>query len=307
MIIVFSCPQMDHLLTWIAITNILKQRPTTVLFEKRIENKREKHLKYYAYTCISLVAVIYFSYIYIGITSLIGTREPIKIVDILSTIGQFATVLTFALALKQYMKNSSENRQIIISNEAKSIISQMIDAIERIETKDKTNLQNLNKEITSLSNLAINFDELFNAMNEDIHKAIVRMQWQNMHFNYLRQKLSELSIEAILKSENQLDDELLETSITRAKLSPTIQNYHSIFEEFFYIKELLNDPYVNEKFKLKGKIASLDIFTYYFLNDNNLDELFYGLMSHVDIRNAAPIFAAAEPADWSLAKKEKSH
>lgn len=44
------------------------------------------------------------------------------------------------------------------------------------------------------------------------------------------------------------------------------------------------------------------MFVVYFLNDKNLDCLFYCLMSHVDIRACAPILAVAEPNKWAFEK-----
>ena len=72
------------------------------------------------------------------------------------------------------------------------------------------------------------------------------------------------------------------------------------YKKHAFIEALINHQSIYPRFSLKDKFNSLDVFVVHFLNDKNLDCLFYGLMSHVDIRVCAPILSVAEPSQWAL-------
>ncbi|MNJ61429.1 hypothetical protein D3C77_572140 [compost metagenome] len=152
--------------------------------------------------------------------------------------------------------------------------------------------------MTQLSNIAINFDELYSAMAEDIHKAIVRMQWQDMHFNHLRRIFSDIDLVEIIRSESSISDTELDLAVVDAQEKS--EKAIAAYKKHAFIEALINNPSISSRFSLKDKFNSLDMFVVHFLNDKNLDCLFYGLMSHVDIRVCAPILAVAKPSQWAL-------
>jgi len=205
------------------------------------------------------------------------------------------------LALRQYQKNIKQQRQNELSNESKLQIAKIINLIEKIATGSNTNLENLNKSITLISNLATNFDALFEAMDEDIQKAIVRMHWQDMYFNDLSHALIALDIQPILENAEELKDEQLQKVF--ADVISTSENTTSVLKKYAYFDSILEHPIVKKSFTLENKLESLDIFTYHFLNDSNLNDHLYGLLSRVDIRAKAPLLAVAKPAEWALKVK----
>ena len=149
---------------------------------------------------------------------------------------------------------------------------------------------------------ATNFNELFKAMSEDVQKAIVRMQWQDMYFNYLSHALRDINPVAILKKEVLIDESVLENAVTESKKESEADDILPVFKEYVFTEKLLNHPDIKSKYSLGGKIDSLDIFVLHYLNDHNLNDLLYGLLSRIDIKVYAPVLAVAEPSDWALQK-----
>jgi hypothetical protein len=257
--------------------------------------------------CMLLVVIVtaYFTYgvcVIYGVIGSFDNSHKITFLDLVNGFAQIATALAFILALIQYRKNIIQQRQLNIATEAKSQLDKMIDVISKIKTGKETCLNNLNKSITLLSNLATNFEALFKAMEEDIQRAIVRMQWQDMYFNYLRHALCELDLAAILQKEPSIAKENLEAALAEARAASEKDNVIAVFKNYVFTKELISHEKIAPFFSMKEKIDSLDMFTSYYLNDHNLNDLLYGLLSRIDIRVCAPLLAVAEPKEWALKK-----
>lgn len=255
--------------------------------------------------CVIVIATAYITYgacVISGVVNGYDTSSKITFLDLINGIAQIATALAFLLAYIQYQKNRIQQRQAIIATEATSQLEKMISVIDEMELGEKTNLKNLNKSISLLSNLATNFDELFKAMSEDIQKAIIRMQWQDMYFNYLLHALRDIDPVAILKKEASIEDSVLENAIAEAKNESEANKTLPALKEYFFTEKLLNHPDIKSKYNLSGKIDSLDMFVSHYLNNHNLKDLLYGLLSRIDIRAHAPLLAVAGPSEWALKK-----
>jgi len=272
-----------------------------VLFEK---SNLKKNISLDLLGCIFIIVIVT-AYVTYGVCGGIGSydsSEKITFLDLLNGIAQIATASAFALAVIQYRKNSIQQRQLSIATEAKSQLEKMIEVICEIKIGDDTCLKNLNKSISLLSNLATNFDELFKAMDEDIQRAIVRMQWQDMYFNYLSHSLSEINPVAILKKETSISRKILDSAISEAKKASEKAEITPALKDFVFSDKLFNHPEIKSKFTLKGKIISLDMFASHYMNDHNLNDLLYGLLSRIDIKVRAPLLAVAEPSKWAMKK-----
>jgi hypothetical protein len=275
-----------------------------VIFEKP-NLKRLISLDLVGVVCIVVIVTAYITYGAIVISGVVnenGSSSKIIFLDLINGFAQIATALAFVLAYVQFRKNRIQQRQVIIATEATSQLEKMISVIDEMELGEKTGLKSLNKSISLLSNLATNFDELFKAMSEDIQKAIVRMQWQDMYFNYLSHALRDIDPVAILKKESLIDEAVLENVVTEAKRESEANNILPVFKEYVFTEKLLSHPDIKSKYCLGGKIDSLDVFVSHYLNDHNLNDLLYGLLSRIDIRTHAPLLALAGPSDWALKK-----
>lgn len=275
-----------------------------MLFEKP-NLKRPISLDLVGMVCIVVITTAYVTYgacVIFGVVSGYDSSAQITFLDLINGIAQIATALAFILAYVQFRKNRIQQRQAIIANEAESQLEKMISVISDMEVGENSDLKNLNKSLTLLSNLATNFDELFKAMNEDIQKGIVRMQWQDMYFNYLSHALGDIDPVAILKKEASISEAVLEEAVSDAKRESEAENIFPVFKNYVFIEKLLNHPNIKEAYSFVGKIDSLDMFVSHYLNDHNLNELLYGLLSRIDIRVRAPLLALSGPSDWALKK-----
>lgn len=277
-----------------------------MLFEKP-NLKRSISLDLVGIISIVVIVTVCATYCACVISGIVGGYDPaakITVLDLVSGIAQVATAFAVVLAYIQFQKNRIQQRQVSISTEAKSQLEKMITVICEIETGEETSLKNLNKSITLLSNLAINFDELYKAMHEDIQKAIVRMQWQDMHFNYLVQVLIDICPVTILKKETSINENIIDSAAKEAREKSDAESVLPNFKKHVFIKELMNHPNIRAKFSLAGKINSLDTFVSYYLNSHNLNDLLYGLLVvRVDIRVSAPFLAVATPSKWATEKR----
>lgn len=275
-----------------------------MLFEKP-NLKRPISLDLVGMVCIVVITTAYLTYgacVIFGVVNGYDSDAQITFLDLINGIAQIATASAFILAYVQFRKNRVQQRQAIIAKEAESQLEKMISVISGMQVGENSDLKNLNKSLTLLSNLAINFDELFKAMNEDIQKGIVRMQWQDMYFNYLSHALRDIEPVAILKKEASIDEAVLEEAVSEAKRESEAENISREFKNYVFTEKLLNHPNVKEAYSLIGKIDSLDMFVSHFLNDHNLNDLLYGLLSRIDIRVQAPFLAGSGPSDCTLEK-----
>ncbi|WHI48164.1 hypothetical protein [Microbulbifer sp. VAAF005] len=275
-----------------------------MLFEKP-NLKRPISLDLVGMICIVVIITAYVTYgacVIYGIVNGYDSGAQITFLDLINGIAQIATALAFILAFVQFRKNRIQQRQAIIAKEAESQLEKMITVISGMEVGENSDLKNLNKSLSLLSNLATNFDELFKAMNEDIQKGIVRMQWQDMYFNYLSHALGDIDSVAILKKEASIDEAALEEAVSEAKRESEAENILPVFKNYVFTEKLFNHPNIKEAYSLTGKIDSLDMFVSHYLNDHNLNDLLYGLLSRIDIRVRAPILAVSGPSDWALEK-----
>lgn len=275
-----------------------------MLFEKQ-NLKRPVSLDLVWLVFLVVIITAYITYGACLISEVVSGYESgakITFLDFINGIAQIATASAFVLAYVQFRKNRVQQRQVIIATEAKSQLEKMISVISEMEVGEKTNLKSLNKSLSLLTNLATNFDELFKAMSEDIQKAIVRMQWQDMYFNYLSHALRDLDPVAILKNEVSVDEDTLKGAVTEAKKEAEKKSFIPVFKDYVFTEKLLNHSSIRSKFSIDGKIDSLDMFVSHFLNDHNLNDLLYGLLSRIDIKAHAPLLAVAGPSDWALKK-----
>jgi predicted HAD superfamily Cof-like phosphohydrolase len=213
-----------------------------VLFEKP-NLKRPISLDLVGMICIVVITTAYVTYgacVIYGVVNGYDSGAQITFLDLINGIAQIATALAFILAYVQFRKNRIQQRQAIIAKEAGSQLEKMISVVSGMKVGENSDLKNLNKSLGLLSNLAINFDELFKAMNEDIQKGIVRMQWQDMYFNYLSHALGDIDPVAILKKEASIDEAALEEAVSEAKRESEAANILPAFKDYVFAEKLLS-------------------------------------------------------------------
>lgn len=276
-----------------------------MIFEKPSYKKKSSIIDFLGYTVLVIVVSSYATYALIALVGLGGqaVASSPKFLDIVNGAAQIATAAAFLLAVHQYRKSIKQQRQLAIAAEAKSQIAAMTEISKSIKTGDKTSIENINDSLASLVSFAVSFDELFEAMDEDLHRAMIRMQWQNMYFGNLLVTLKKLDLYHLLWSKIQIVHGVDTHEVfTEARKSVAELGVLSVFEKFKVYEAVLKHPKICEKFTLVGQIDSLDQFVCYFFNDYKLNDLLFGLLNRVDIRAHAPLLAAAKPSSWAFEK-----
>lgn len=273
-----------------------------MIFEKPILKVKSNIMDFVGYTAFVFILSSYLTYGVLVIYGLGGVSPSSKVtvIDLFNGLAQIATASAFILALLQYRKNVRQQRQKIIADEAKVLIDKMVSTASEIKTGKDTCLDNLNYAISALSNVGIGFKELFDSMDEDVQRAIVRMQWQDMYYNYLSRALSKLELEPILKKDEAVGEEELSFARIHAIYMKEVQRPIAVFEKYFFFSTILNSAKIAAVYKLGGKIDSLDMFVSLYLNKYHTNDLMYGLLSQIDIKAHAPLLAVAEPAEWAF-------
>ncbi len=109
---------------------------------------------------------------------------------------------------------------------------------DKLEVGDKTNIKAINLFVAKMTNLGTDFNALYDDLDDDIYKAMVRMHWQDMYFNHLSFALKGLDVAALLKSEN-VDGTKFSYSLVQAKEKVKNDGVIECFRDYAYIKNVM--------------------------------------------------------------------
>lgn len=261
-----------------------------MLFEKIGKNKKKRFelvFDFFAYGYIALIFIILFSLALTAISSITG--DNIKGIDILNSLAQIATGAAFVFAVYQYRKNGEKERQNIISNEAKMLATRMANVADETLLNHKYKIQDINAFVTLMSNLGADFMALYEELTDDIHKAMVRMRWQDMHYNHLSKVLCSFTVDSLFNSLN-LEHDFKACSFFNGRSDPAIQSQPQALQEYFFTKRILNEMSAGDE--IVKKFDRLYLFELHFFDHENTNDLMYGLLSRLDLRASAPLLAA---------------
>ncbi len=233
----------------------------------------------------SIVVFVCFLHFFISFSQIVGSSA--KLTEIINSIAQLATAGAFILAVHQYRKNSKKERQEKISMEASLLIKDMADSSDNFKRNDEFSLEEFNEYIVRMENLGTGFHVLYSDLDDDIYKAIVRMHWQNMFFNHLHPTLKNLDIKQLLLQLGNENGEL-EKIIYEAE-EHSKGKYFDHYEKTGYI---LKNASLPDNFQ--DKIYDAFLFKRYYLDDSELNDLLYGLLSRIDIRFVCPFLAVLD-------------
>ncbi|MDV5047483.1 hypothetical protein [Vibrio diabolicus] len=259
-----------------------------MIYEKKNYKKTDYLLNTVIFGGISVIVFVYFLHFYISFAEIVG--DSAKATEIITSIAALATARAFLLAVYQYRKNSIKDRQETISSEAKNTIENMIKLSDEMANVKEVNIDSLNHFLSKMSNVGSDFDVLFKALEDDIYKAMVRMQWQNMFFNHLRPLLVSIDAKELL---NSLTSSANDSSLDYIFITATEEaEKERVFKEYEKLKFVLKESALSTK--LEGKINDFTQFKTYYLDDGYLNDVLYGLLSRIDIRAVCPLLAAID-------------
>jgi len=261
-----------------------------VLFEKIGKNKKKRYevvFDCFAYGYIALIFIILFSLALTTIASITG--DNIKGIDVLNSLAQIATAFAFIFAVYQYRKNGEKERQNIISTEAKVLANRMAITADKAKENSQYTIEDINDFISLMSNLGTDFMALYGALTDDIHKAMVRMTWQDMHYNHLSKVLCRFTVDGLFENLN-LDKDFRNYSFFNSRLDHSVQSQPQCLQEYFFTKKVLNEMSIGEE--IVKKFDNLILFESYFFDNQTTNDLMYGLLSRLELRVKAPLLAA---------------
>lgn len=256
-----------------------------MLYEKKSLIRERFSKKNTAIAALVIALIIELSYIYFP-------KEfwgPIKLIDVINAVAQFATAGAFYLGFHQYRKNKVSERQVVLINECKALIVKMQNCIGQIKVGEETSTSNLSSNMNQLSNIATDFNAIFETLTEDIHKAIVRMHWQGMYFNSFSPTMLQLDFGRIL-CECGVPPATYIRGLASAKKEINEERVQ-LFPQYVLMKKIMGTDYIKDLFKPKGRIQSPFLFELYFFDNEGLKDHLYGCVNIIDIRAIAPVLA----------------
>ncbi|MCQ8882704.1 hypothetical protein NQS96_13065 [Pseudoalteromonas shioyasakiensis] len=261
-----------------------------MLFEKSSKNKKKRYeyvFDFFAYGYIALIFILLFSIALTSVASITG--DEIKGVDILNSLAQIATALAFVFAVFQYRKNSDKERQNIIAAEAKLLTTRMAEVADKARENQRYTIEDINSFTILMSNLGCDFMAIYEALTDDIHKAMVRMRWQDMHYNHLSKTLRHYTIDKLFENEG-LEKNFKGYSFYNSRIDSSIQSKDKVFQEYFFSLKVLNEMRIGDE--IVSKVESLSSFESYYFDNETTNDLMYGLLSRLNFKVSAPFLAA---------------
>ncbi|MGO4097226.1 hypothetical protein [Pseudomonas sp. TAF7] len=263
-------------------------------FEKKWSRRlTEEPAFFYALTAfITLVILLEILYIYTP-----AEFWAMKFIDIINAIAQFATAGAFAFAVFQYTKSKKNERQTILIQECRDLISQMRAVANSFENSPEHGLERTSFFTEKMYSLSGSFNAIFKELVEDTHKTIVRMRWQEMYFSDLRRAMEKWSLRSILSDigvdKNTYDS--LEQSYRQSLKQQATTDFPAAtdpFEIYNEAKSITSNKDVQTALEKKKSIGShFQFFEQDFFTNSELNDHLYGYLNIIDVRARAPVLA----------------
>lgn len=254
------------------------------------EKKKQVNGKYMP-AIVLLVCIFVFELLYIYADF---SKEfwGLKFVDLANIVAQFATAGAFYLGFHQYHRNKKVERQSVIVSECKSLIVKMVAAGKEFSVGENTEFSNIKKCCIKLGNLGSDFNVLFSALDEGIHKAIVRMHWQEMYFNELQPAMTALQLGPAVRACKSAENYYL-VALNNAREKLSRESILEVFEDYFIYNEILSDTRIQSQIeRFKFGFADMFLFLIFFFESKYTDDYMHGNMAQLDIRARSPLIAA---------------
>lgn len=260
-----------------------------MLFQKnKVRRSRcDLILDFTAYGYMVFVFLLLFAFALNSIANMTGSS--IKGVDVLNSLAQIATALAFIFAVYQYRSNGEKERQIIISNEIKEIIVRMKDVCDEFKSNQNYNYQDINEFISLMTNLGTDLHALYEALEDDIYKAMIRIRWQDMHYNHLSKALKPLNIDHIFEI-NNLEKDFKGFSFIKAKFDEPVKSASELLKEYTFTLKVLKEMSIGEE--IANQFNDIGLFETYYFDHDETNDLMFGLLSRLDLRVSSPLIAA---------------
>lgn len=240
-----------------------------------------------ALAALTLIIIILLLYIYAPP----DFWGPIKFIDTINALAQIATAAAFFLAIHQYRKNKESDRQKALIDECKTLVTKMKADAEKLTNNEYPTLSAATTFMEQMSNHAGNFNGIFQALNEDIHKAIVRMHWQDMYFIELTNATEYINRNFSLMAFGVRDNTYYE-AIVDLNSAPATSIPPPLLYDYYQNQYLASLSNIKKQIDISRDHAlTIFLFEQYFFDNDALKDHLYGCINKVDIRVRSPLIA----------------
>lgn len=234
---------------------------------------------------------------------------PIKFIDLINACAQLATAAAFFLAIHQYRKNKESERQKVLIDEARTLIEKMKSVSKTYLIEQNGKLKHVMAFLENMSSHAGNFNAIFKELNEDIHKAIIRMHWQDMYFGELNRAIQSINKSIDLTHFNVSSETNLQALVQAVYIRNQNSNSNPLFSDYIKFQYISNLSRVKKELKVEREDhLTMYIFEQLFLNNSALKDILYGTCNIIEIRLRAPLIAVLnEIYDLEDTGRDKNH
>ncbi|WP_339530891.1 MULTISPECIES: hypothetical protein [unclassified Pseudomonas] len=216
---------------------------------------------------------------------------PMKFIDIINVIAQLATAAAFFLAIYQYKKNSDSERQKVLIDEARTLITKMKTISESFSGIEGPSRKQAMSFMNDMTSHAGNFNAIFASLNEGIHKAIIRMHWQDMYFKELHNAIQYFNATIDITKFKVHQTEYLK-ALSKFSSLKNNNGPAPIFSNYIMLQYMINISFIREKTQIDNDDhLTLYLFEKTFLDNDTLKDHLFGCLNHIDIRVRAPLIA----------------
>lgn len=259
------------------------------------EKKKQRPKEFIPLLCcfIFLVFFLIWEIIYLYVDT--STKFwDIKFIDLASIVAQLATAGAFYLGFHQYHRSKRVERQAILVAECKAVIVKMITVIKELKVGDETSFENIKHCCVRLGGLGSDFQELFNELDEDVNKGVVRMHWQSMYFNEFVYVIRKLELGPAIRRTTILQVDYL-YSLGMANDRVKQAGVHEALTKYSVFLEVLRSENM-KRARESFEFSDLYMFVVYFFMGKYTDDYMYGSLSKLDMQARAPLIAAIKDA-----------
>lgn len=214
---------------------------------------------------------------------------PIVFIDLVNVTAQLATAGAFLLGIHQYRRSKVIERQAAFVKECRDLIVQMQRASTSFVSSDYSYRASI-AYMVEMNNHASNFNMIFKELDDDVHKAIVRMHWQNMYFGELTRAMESWDISSILSglgvSDERFLNALVEYTVYCAQNPPS-----KMFGEYHKIHFLIDSTIQRAKMKDDDRY-SFFYFQVHLFDHEEVEDLLHGTLNVIEPRVRAPVVVA---------------
>lgn len=262
-----------------------------MIYEK-LSDKKILGLHWLMLFSIVLLIMLFFTLLLVFSPSTF--KSDFKLDDLIQAIGQFSTAGALFFGIYQFGRAKKRERQTLLGTEAKSLAARIKEESKNIKTGDESSIENIKDVLATIASIGSDFDQVYGAMHEDIEKAIARMHWQDMFFNFLTPRLKDISLDPVILSivEPELYLECKSYAYRKADEKNILNAYKKNYIYEYMLEYPGLKPHNEELTDLGEKLSYMSLFVAVFFDKNKYNDHLTGVFNRPDIRVLAPAIAA---------------